>query len=81
MAILIVHCPRCQSDCAYRHGKTPAGHARYRCPARLSVSHTLSRCTRKWLGITSTAWIDYPCDKVSIRPSNLIFGNEIELKG
>lgn len=33
MATIIVHCPRCQSDRVYRHGKTPAGHARYRSPA------------------------------------------------
>lgn len=33
MATLTVHCPRCQSARVYRHGKTPAGHARYRCPA------------------------------------------------
>lgn len=33
MATIIVHCPRCQSDRVYRHGKTPTGHVRYRCPA------------------------------------------------
>ena len=33
MATITVQCPRCQSDHVYRHGKTPAGHARYRCPA------------------------------------------------
>ncbi len=27
------HCPRFNSDHVYRHGKTPAGHVRYRCPA------------------------------------------------
>lgn len=32
MASIIVHCPRCNSDHVYRHGKTPAGHVRYRCP-------------------------------------------------
>lgn len=26
------HCPRFNSDHVYRHGKTPAGHVRYRCP-------------------------------------------------
>ncbi|MFG3962735.1 IS1 family transposase, partial [Escherichia coli] len=30
MASIIV---RCQSDRVYRHGKTPAGRVRYRCPA------------------------------------------------
>lgn len=33
IASITVHCPRCHSDRAYRHGKTPAGHVRYRCPA------------------------------------------------
>ncbi len=33
MASITVHCPRCNSDHVYRHGKTPAGHVRYRCPA------------------------------------------------
>ncbi len=28
-----VHCPRYQSNRLYRHGKTPTGHVRYRCPA------------------------------------------------
>lgn len=32
MATITVHCPRCQSDRVYRHGKTAAGHVRYRCP-------------------------------------------------
>ena len=32
MASITVHCPRCNSDHVYRHGKTPAGHVRYRCP-------------------------------------------------
>jgi transposase-like protein len=32
MASITVHCPRCNSDRVYRHGKTPAGHVRYRCP-------------------------------------------------
>ena len=33
MATLTVYCSRCQSDRVYRHGKTPAGHARYHDPA------------------------------------------------
>ncbi len=33
MASITVHCPRCQSNREYRHGKTPTGHAHYRCPA------------------------------------------------
>ena len=33
MASNIVYCPRCNSDRIYRHGKSAAGHARYRCPA------------------------------------------------
>jgi len=28
MASIPVHCPRCNSDHVYRHGKTPAGHVR-----------------------------------------------------
>ncbi|MFQ1647160.1 IS1 family transposase, partial [Aeromonas veronii] len=26
MTSIPVHCPRCNSDHVYRHGKTPAGH-------------------------------------------------------
>lgn len=37
MASITVHCPRCNSDHLYRHGKTPAGHVRYRCPVCLHV--------------------------------------------
>ena len=37
MASITVHCPRCNSDHVYRHGKTPAGHVRYRCPVCLHV--------------------------------------------
>lgn len=33
MASITVHCPRCNSDRVYLHGKTPAGHVRYCCPA------------------------------------------------
>lgn len=33
MATITVHCPHCQPDRVYRHGKTAAGHANYRCPA------------------------------------------------
>ena len=33
MASNIVYCPRCNSDHVYRHGKSAAGHVRYRCPA------------------------------------------------
>ncbi|ABO91941.1 InsA [Aeromonas salmonicida subsp. salmonicida A449] len=33
MASITIHCPRCNSDHVYRHGKTPAGNIRYRCPA------------------------------------------------
>lgn len=33
MASITVHCPRCNSSRVYRHGKIPAGHVRYRCPA------------------------------------------------
>ena len=33
MASITVHCLRCQSNRVYRHGKTPAGHVRYRCSA------------------------------------------------
>lgn len=33
MASITVHCPRCQSNRVFRHGKTPAGNVRYRCPA------------------------------------------------
>ena len=28
-----IYCPRCNSDRVYRHGKSAAGHVRYRCPA------------------------------------------------
>lgn len=38
MASITVHCPRCNSDRTYRHGKTPAGHVRYRCPAPMSFN-------------------------------------------
>lgn len=37
MASITVHCPRCNSDRVYRHGKTPAGHVRYGCPTSLDV--------------------------------------------
>lgn len=33
MASITVHCPLCQSNRVYLHGKTTAGHVRYRCPA------------------------------------------------
>ncbi|WP_423842061.1 IS1 family transposase [Aeromonas hydrophila] len=33
MATLTVHCPCCQSYRVYRHGKSPASYARYRCLA------------------------------------------------
>ena len=33
MASDIVYCPRCNSDRVYLHGKSAAGHTRYRCPA------------------------------------------------
>lgn len=26
-----VHCPRCDSDLVYRHGKSPVGQERFRC--------------------------------------------------
>lgn len=32
MASITIHCPRCNSGRVCRHGKTPAGHVRYRCP-------------------------------------------------
>ena len=32
MASITVHCPRCNSGRVYRHGKTPSGYVRYRCP-------------------------------------------------
>ena len=47
MATIIVHCPRCQSERVYRHGKIPAGHARYHCPACLHVfqlTYTYEAC-------------------------------------
>ena len=47
----------------------------------ISLSCSVEMHEKVIRGITSTAWIDYPCDGVSIRPSNLSFGNEIELKG
>lgn len=31
MAIVTVHCPRCQSAQVYRHGQNPKGRARFRC--------------------------------------------------
>ncbi|MBS4642047.1 IS1 family transposase [Aeromonas media] len=33
MASITVCYPRCNSYHVYRHGKTPTGHVRYRCPA------------------------------------------------
>ena len=32
MTSITVHSPRCNAGRVYRHGKTPAGHVRYRCP-------------------------------------------------
>lgn len=31
MATITIHCPRCQSDLVYRHGRNPKGHDRFRC--------------------------------------------------
>lgn len=31
MATVTVHCPRCQSDSVYRHGRSCSGHERFRC--------------------------------------------------
>lgn len=31
MAIVTVHCPRCQSAQVYRHGQNPKGRDRFRC--------------------------------------------------
>lgn len=31
MASITVHCPRCNVDHVYRHGKTSVGQVRYRC--------------------------------------------------
>ncbi len=33
MASNTIYCPRCNSDRVYLHGKSAAGHTRYRCPA------------------------------------------------
>ncbi|MGY3960756.1 IS1 family transposase [Aeromonas popoffii] len=43
MVTLTIYCPRCQSDRAYRHGKTNADHAHCHCP----TERTIIRCCSK----------------------------------
>ncbi|WP_376886206.1 IS1-like element ISAs8 family transposase [Aeromonas salmonicida] len=45
------HCPRFNSDHVYRHGKTPAGHVRYRCPACPHVFQLTNTYEARKLGV------------------------------
>ncbi len=41
MATVTVHCPRCNSDAVYRHGRSCSRHKRFRCRSCKCVSQLI----------------------------------------